>query len=466
MRHIIHLLSICLAALIPCHASTSKWNVLFISVDDLRNDLGALGAPHAKTPALDAFARTARIFSHHYVQVPTCGASRCALLRGRYPSDKQHLNNHGILTTHPDWGSNSLPATFRKSGYQTLALGKISHFPGGRTGKHWIDGPEELPGAWDRSWVPESPWKSPEAMMHGYANGIARKPGKSPPLEAFDGPDSAYPDAWIADEASKTLNDLSKSEKPWFFCVGFFKPHLPFTAPKRWLDLHPLQTQSPPIPGKPKWPSGWHNSGEFRGNYGHNGRDPATDPTYAAELRRAYAASISYVDAQIGKVITTLHSLGMEKNTVVVLWSDHGFLLGEHAIWGKHCLYENALRSPLIIRHPGLTEPGKTSTATVETVDLFPTLTDLCNLQAPPNLDGQSLRPHLKNPATPSSKPARSFWTAGQRTLRNDRWRIITDGKGNRVELFDLLNDPSETKNVAPKNPEIVMELKSLMLAE
>lgn len=441
------------------HAAPERPNVLFISIDDLRNEIGALGVAHAKTPAMDAFAATARVFSRHYVHAPTCGASRCALLRGRYPDEPQYLQNHAVLATHKSWGADSLPTTFRRQGYQTLSLGKIGHFPGGRTGKGWADGPEELPGAWDRCWVPESPWKTPESMMHGYANGVARRPGKSPPLEAFDGPDTAYPDAWVAAEAVKTLHDLAASDQPWFFAVGFFKPHLPFNAPKRWFDLHTAEIPAPPNPNQPAWPSSWHNSGEFRNNYGHAGRDPAKDPAYAAELRRAYSASVSYVDAQVGRVLDALKEHRMDQNTVVVLWSDHGFLLGEHAVWGKHCLFEEALRAPLMIRHPGIASPGTTSTAIVETVDVFPTLADLCGLKPPASLDGKSLRPQLENPATPSSKPARAFWTAGQQSVRTDRWRLITGNKGKRVELFDYQTDPHETRNHAADHPAVVAEL-------
>ena len=214
-------------------AKLRRPNVLLIAIDDLRNDLGSLGVAHAKTPALDALAAEGRLFTHHYVQVPTCGASRCALLRGRYPSEPAQLGNGAIAATHAAWGDANLPAWFRRHGYRTLALGKITHHPGGRTGRQWAEGPEELPGAWDRCWIPDSPWKTAQAMMHGYANGVARAPGKSPPWEAFDGPDEAYPDAWVAAEAIATLGELAKSDGPWFFAVGLFKPHLPFAAPKK-----------------------------------------------------------------------------------------------------------------------------------------------------------------------------------------------------------------------------------------
>jgi iduronate 2-sulfatase len=456
----------------PVVATEVPRSVLFIAIDDLRSDFGAVGAGAARTPHLDAFSRTARVFSHHYVQVPTCGASRCALLRGKYPDSPAHLANNSILTTQQSWGLQSLPAVFRRGGYRTLALGKITHHPGGLTGKGWAEGPPELPGAWDRSWVPESPWKNPEAMMHGYANGVARRPGQSPPWEAHDGPDEAYPDAWVAAAAVQTLSELAVQPQPWFFAVGFFKPHLPFAAPAKW---HALQPESmPDLPAeastKPAWPSGWHASGEFRGNYGHpNGRDPNVDPAYARQLRRAHAAAVSYVDEQIGRVLHALENSGQASKTIVVIWSDHGLLLGEHGIWGKHCLYELALRSPLMIRVPGMDLPGQISAATVESVDIFPTLTDLCRLPLPEDLDGRSLRGHLEAPLLPAAKPAHSFWTGGQRSTRTERWRLITrpgnDGAAPTLELFDYQTDPGETRNHAADQPETVRRLQALLAA-
>jgi iduronate 2-sulfatase len=450
--------------------AADRTNVLLIAIDDLRCDLGAFGVPHARTPQLDAFASTARVFTHHYVQVPTCGASRCALLRGRYPTMASQVNNGGITQTQAQWGAQSLPAIFRAAGYRTLALGKITHHPGGLTGKGWAEGREELPGAWDRAWVPDGPWKTPEAMMHGYANGIARRPGISPPWEAHDGPDEAYPDAWVASEAIATLRELAEQDQPWFFGVGFFKPHLPFAAPKRWHDMHSqgVPALDPKVAMKPTWPSGWHASGEFRGNYRHtSGRDPATDADYAQHMREAYASCVSYMDAQVGRVLEELRRLGLDDNTIVVVWSDHGFLLGEHAIWGKHCLYEKALRSPLIIRQPGISQPGAVSDAIVETVDIFPTLAELCELERPANLDGRSLIPQLIDPQLLGTKPAYAFWTGGQRTVRTDRWRLIASPKGiddrPQVELFDCETDPDETQNHAEAQPAVVEELLAIL---
>lgn len=398
---------------------SARPNVLFIAIDDLRCDLGALGAAHAKTPQLDSFAKSARVFTHHYVQVPTCGASRCALLRGRYPAVPAHLSNSGIKATSAEWAAASLPGVFKSAGYQTLALGKITHYPGNQTGKNWAGPPEEISGVWDRSWIPDGPWKTPEAIMHGYANGAARQPGKSSPLEAFDGPDEAYPDAWVAADAATTLQSFAKSKRPFFFGVGFFKPHLPFAAPKQWHDLHHEKVPDLPVEAaaKPTWPSTWHGSGEFRGNYGHeNRRDPDTDPAYARRLREAYAASVSYTDAQVGRVLRALDESGLADNTIVVIWSDHGFLLGEHAIWGKHCLYEHALRSPLIIRHPAMLKPGVVSDALVETVDLLPTLADLCGLKTPDGLDGRSSKPPRP---PPPNQPSVSGLAASAPCARN-----------------------------------------------
>jgi iduronate 2-sulfatase len=445
----------------------SRPNVLFIAIDDLRNDLGALGISHAKTPHLDTFANSGRLFRHHYVQAPTCGASRCALWSGRRPHHPDHLDNHAILKTHASWSAPSLPALFRRNGYLTLGLGKLTHHPGGRTGKDWKEGPEEMPGAWDRSWVPLSPWQSPLAMMHGYANGVARQSGVSPAWEAHDGPDESYPDAWVVNEAIETLEHLAKRDttQPWFLGVGFFKPHLPFAAPKRWFDLHSrgIPELSTAESSKPTWPSGWHSSGEFRNNYGHPpDKDPSKDAAYARQLRQAYAASVSYVDAQVGRLLESLQKLDL-KQTIVIVWSDHGFLLGEHAIWGKHCLYEGALRSPLIIRTPNLPFPGKPAAAIVETIDIYPTLAELCGFQIPGDVDGVSLLPQLNDPDARTSKPAVSFWTDNQFAIRDDNWRLITqirpDKAATRIELFNYTFDPFETRNLVSDHPEVVQSL-------
>jgi iduronate 2-sulfatase len=357
----------------------------------------------------------------------------------------------------------SLPGRLRSHGYKTYALGKITHHPGGLTGGDWDAPPEELAGVWDRSWIPDTPWRTAEGIMHGYANGKPRERGVTPPFEAFDGPDNAYPDAWVADAAIEHLRALASSDEPWFFGVGFFKPHLPFAAPRSFHNRHdPSAIPVPPVDPRERERIGWHESSELRKAYNLNGRDPATDPASATELRRAYAAATSYSDAQLGRVLAEIRRLGLEENTIIVVWSDHGFLLGEHGIWGKHTLFDDAVRSPLIIRYPGMPAPGSVSAAIVETVDIYPTLLDLCGLPAQDALDGRSLRPQLEDPAAPGTKPARSFWADG-RSLRTDRWQLIAGtkpgSKDKAVELYDLASDPDGLRDVAAQNADVVTSL-------
>lgn len=445
-------------------AGDERPNVLFLAIDDLRCFQDCEVLPDLRLPTLESLAAAGRPFTRHYVHVPTCGASRCALLRGRRPTTAAHLSNNAIRTTHADWADNSLPGTFRRHGYRTLALGKITHYPGGRTGTNWDSGPEELPGVWDRCWIPESPWGPAQHMMHGYANGKPRNRGVSPPIQFPDTPDSAFPDAWVADEAVRQLEQLRDESQPWFFAVGFFKPHLPFAAPKSWFDA--CEDQSFPAPrasAKPDGVSSWHRSGEFRGNYGHSGRDPENDADYARLMRHAYAAAATYMDAQLERVVAALQSTGQADDTIIFVWSDHGFLLGEHAIWGKHCLYEEALRSPLIVIAPAVTQPGVPADAIVETVDVFPTIAELCDVEMPADADGSSLLPLLRDPHATGQGSAVSFKSPQQRTIRTDRWRLIlhTDRSGNRTgaELFDFASDPFETTNVADQHAAIVEEL-------
>lgn len=448
-------------------------NVLFIAIDDLNNEIGALGASHAHTPNLDGFAAEGRLFSQHYVQVPTCGPSRAALLRGKRPTDQAYIPNAAILRTYEEWGHQSLPGWFQNHGYTTLSLGKISHYPGGLTGEGWAEGPEELPGVWDRAWVPDSPWETPEDMMHGYANGAPRNKGDSfdsgsPAWQAWDGPDESYPDAWVAKEAVEMLEELSEAEDPWFFGVGFFKPHLPFAAPKKYYDLHnPDRIPMPADTVGYEGPySSFQPSFELLDFYGEHPGHPQTDEDYARQLRHAYAASTSYVDAQVGRVLDAVNRLGLDKNTIVVIWSDHGFLLGHQGIWGKHALYEGALKSPLIIRYPGMNAPGAVSKSVIETVDIFPTLTDLADLPAPEGLHGSSLRPQLEDHRTASSRPAFSFFRDGQTSVRNENWRLIQHREHDEVqgfELFDFRENKEGKRRNPDKYPEVIEKLRQCM---
>jgi len=438
-------------------------NVLFIAVDDLRPWLGCYDSSLKVSPNIDRLASTGRSFTRHYVQVPTCGASRCALMFGRYagrlPGD---LDNAASLKSAAKQPLPSMPALFKQGGYRTLSIGKVTHYPGNRTGKEWADGPEELPGAWDVATMPSGPWKTPETAMHGYAGGVGRTGtgGKPPLTQSVGGDDKTYPDGWIADEAIARLKEAADSDKPFFLAVGFIKPHLPFVAPRLYFDQ--MAKFDPPAPAaatKPTFPTTWHNSAEFR-QYAFNEGDPFTSPAAAIAYRRAYLSCIHYTDAQVGKLLAALDASPATKNTIVVLWGDHGWLLGEHEIWGKHCLFEEALNSPLIVRVPGQKQPGAKSRAIVETIDLYPTLAGYAGLPLSVKLDGRSLKPQLEDSSAPSDGIAISGW-GGNRTIRDDTHRLVISTKDpSYAELYDHTQDPHETRNAAVGAPEDVADLR------
>ena len=451
------LLHLCLV----CAALAAPRNVLFIAVDDLRPWVGAYGADFMQTPHMDAFASTGRLFERHYVQAPTCGASRYTLLTGQFGDDGNGalLQRGRQLSSDPTAHSPSLPAWFRQHGYKTVAVGKVSHHPGGLAGENWLDPKEvELPAAWDRSYMPSGPWLHPKGAMHGLANGQIRKDaGDMDVFESFDGSDMAYPDGWTTEAALAELNSLSAAEQPFFLAVGIIRPHLPFGAPSDYLDQY-ADTVLPPIPhpDKPEGLSTWHESREFM-KYNRWGRNPNTDPEFAEAVRRHYAASVSYADAQVGRILEQLKTLGLDENTVVVLWGDHGWHLGEHAIWGKHALFEESLHAPLIIRAPGMTRPGCSTAGIASTVDLYPTLCELADLSLPSALDGSSLRGQLENPGTPGRSAVSYF--GGRVSLRTETHRLIIHEKTGEAELYDHSSPENETRNLAADQPELVQQL-------
>jgi iduronate 2-sulfatase len=441
--------------------ASGRLNVLFLCVDDLRPELGAFGAGYVESPAMDGLAASGRAFERHYVQAPTCGASRYALLTGRYGGSRR--GNDAIFQFAAQHGkeAGSLPEVMRGGGYVTVAVGKVSHHPGGLGGAGWNDPRKvELPGGWDRSYMPgqPKPWKDPQAAMHGYADGKARKAGVTPATEHVAGDDMTYTDGWIAAAAMGELEELKGQAKPFFLAVGLMKPHLPFACPEAYRDRY-AKVALPPIPhpAKPPGLTTWHKSEEFMGNYSHAGRDPRTDPAYADELRRSYAACVTYADTQIGKILAKLGELGLAESTIVVLWGDHGYHLGEHSIWGKHSLFEESLRSPLIIRVPGMVAGGTPAPAVVETVDIYPTLAELCKVAVPAGLSGQSLVPMLNKPDA-RGRSAISYSPSAV-TIRTETHRLIRhNGSPAGIELYDH-RGAGETENIAAKHPEIVAML-------
>lgn len=436
-------------------------NILLICVDDLRPELKSFGVDYIRSPNIDRLAKSGRAFHNHYVNAPTCGASRYTLLTGKYgPSSNYALFDRAKqLTQSPHTISLSMPAWFRSHGYTTVAVGKVSHHPGGLAGKDWNDPTKlEMPDAWDANLQPLGDWQHPRGIMHALSAGKIRvKANEHPVYEAFDGDDHSYPDGWITETALNQLELLDASDQPFFLAVGFIRPHLPFGAPKKYHDLY-AELELPPIPHaeKPQHQSTWHASGEFM-KYERWSRNPNTDSAFADEVRRHYAACVSYVDAQVGKLMERLEQSTLGENTIVILWGDHGWHLGEHSVWGKHTLFEESLRSPLIIRYSRIPSPGQASTAIVETTDIFPTLCEIAQLPSPDFVNGTTLTPQLINP---SHKGHVAISYHDKRTsIRTECYRLVLHPDG-YAELYDHSSSRGEINNIAEDHPQLVNQMK------
>ncbi len=428
-----------------------KPNVLLICVDDLRPELGCYGEDWIHSPHIDRLASGGRLFLRHYVQAPTCGASRYALLTGRYgpPGNDALFARARQLATDPESVSPSMPAWFRRHGYRTVSVGKVSHHPGGRGGADWDDDRVlELPLSWDRHLMPAGAWQHPRGTMHGLADGEVR--GMANQMDVFQsiaGPDTIYPDGLITGEALRQLEELAGpvADQPFFLAVGLIRPHLPFGAPARYYSQY-ADAEIPPIahPDKPAGRSTWHGSGEFM-KYNRWNRNPVDDPAFATEVRKHYAACVSYADAQIGKILNRLNEQAGARETIIVLWGDHGWHLGEHSVWGKHTLFEESLRAPLIISYAGIPAPGTATRSIVESIDVFPTLCALTKIPHPGFSQGHCLMPILQSPAAPGHS-AISYNHA--RTIRTDTHRLIAHRDG-FLELYDHATEPGETENIS-----------------
>ena len=443
-------------------------NILLICVDDLRPELNCFGSDYIVSPNIDGLAAEGTAFLGHYVNAPSCGPSRYTLLTGQYgPAGNDALFRRAEdLDRNPAMVDPSMPEWFRMHGYTTVSVGKVSHHPGGRGGEDWNDSTViEMPGAWDRHLVPVGAWEHPRGIMHGLAHGEIREAsGKMDVFQSEAGDDSIYPDGIIINEALHQLRELASGEdKPFFLAVGLIKPHLPFGAPSAYFDMYE-GIHLPPVahPKRPEGRTTWHGSGEFM-KYNRWGRNPNSDTLFSDEVRRHYAACISYADAQVGRVLRELKRTGADKNTIIVLWGDHGWHLGEHAIWGKHSLFEESLHSPMIIQYPGMKHKGAKTYAMVETLDVFPTLCELAGLEIPGFVQGVSLKGILENPNA-AGHPVLGYWK-GNRTIRTTTHRLILHEDG-FVELYDHATPEKETKNIADSRPDLVEDLMLLLKAK
>lgn len=453
-------------------------NVLFICVDDLRPELGCCGADYIHSPNIDKLASEGFVFTRHFVNIPTCGASRNCLLTGRLPVSVAHLNNNIMANTLSVQQENEIPETFihhlRRNGYYTVGIGKITHYPDGYVYDYLEPKSDrlELPYSWDEMLLNDKKWGSGHNAFFGYSNGTNRNSldKKVKPYEMADVPDTAFADGLTAELAIKKLNELKRKKQPFFLAVGFFKPHLPFTAPKKYWDLY-NENELPlsPVPFIPRNVNraGLHSSNEFNqyllGEEKASLDAPLSDG-YARKLRHAYFACVSYIDAQIGKVLNELEQLDMDQNTIVVLWGDHGWHLGDDLIWGKHTIFERALKSAFIMKVPGM-ENGKRIDKIVSTTDIYPALMDLCGTPVQHPVDGLSLTGLLRNPEDNGWRNTAYSYFRNGISLRTERYRLTRYFREEQpvVELYDYQNDPDETENIAGENPEIVNELMPLL---
>ena len=422
------LLFVMLSALFfSCQEEKSAPNVLFIAVDDLRTELGIYGNSHVHSPNIDAIATAGTFFTHHYVQVPTCGASRYALLTGLRPRNPAQLTNAAIekeLSGKPEGASaESFIHSLRRAGYYTVGIGKISHSADGLLYgyEEAVSQKRELPNSWDELHLNAGKWQTGWNAFFGYANGENRQSlnKQVKPYEKAEVDDQGYVDGLTTALALAKLRELKHQKKPFFMGVGFFKPHLPFNAPKKYWDLYDHNTiPISPNPGIPHnvSPKSLHSSGEFNQYALGDERAGLAAPIsedYARKLKHAYLASVSYIDAQIGKLRSELKKLGLDKNTIIIIWGDHGWHLGDQQIWGKHTLFENALKSPLIIYSPFKSLQARKVDYVVETVDIYPTVMELCDLKSSIDLDGESLVPLIEGEQPPGESAAYSYFNKG-----------------------------------------------------
>tara|TARA_B100001057_G_scaffold239614_1_gene239848 strand:- start:204 stop:1766 length:1563 start_codon:yes stop_codon:yes gene_type:complete len=420
--------------------SEEKLNVLFIIADDLNCDLGAYGNLVVKTPNIDRLAERGVLFENAHSQYPWCGPSRASFMTGMYTNQTKIIrNNMNLRNSVPD--VITLGQRFRQQGYQSVRIGKIFHYDNpsaiGTSGNDDIY-------SWDQTVNPYGRDKIEEYKINTL---IPRKYGGTLSWLAAEGNDEEQTDGIAASEAIKKLNDFASRDAPFFLAVGFFRPHTPFVAPKKYFDLYDRQKIEIP---------------EMPVDYLATLPEPAAksirakkdqlnlEKERAQEIKEAYYATISFVDAQVGRILDQLKANGQDKNTVIVFTSDHGYHLGEHGHWQKNTLFENATRIPLIISIPNYENKGVKCMSPVELIDLYPTLMDLTEIKTPSHVVGKSLKPLMKNVNTSVRASALTRWRKGY-SIKTKRYRLTKWGGNGELgyELYDHKNDKNELINLA-----------------
>jgi uncharacterized sulfatase len=440
-----------------------KYNVLFIAVDDMNNDLACFGSPQVQSPGIDRIAKRGVRFDRTYCQYPLCSPSRTSLMTGLRPDTTRTFNlQYHFRQDLPDVVT--LPQMFMNNGYYVARVGKMYHY--GNPGDIGTNGLDDK-ASWTERYNPAG--RDHTTLEEDVIN-YTPKPknnnlGASMAfLSDKEGTDPQHTDGKVAEKAIELLE--KHKDKPFFIAAGFYRPHCPWITPSAYFDQYPLERITlPDIAGtQAAYPAPALGSTRPWPYFG-------VTPDQARECKRAYYAAISFVDAQVGKLVDAVDRLGLAENTIIVFWSDHGYHLGEHGLWMKMSCFEESARVPMIIVVPGTKTPGKTARGTVELLDLYPTLADLAGLTPPKDLQGASLRPLLDDPDAKWTRPA---YTQVERTaakltghsVRTDRWRYTEWNLGEQgSELYDHDADPKELKNLAadPKYADTVAEMKQLL---
>jgi uncharacterized sulfatase len=455
------LLTAFIAAEQPARApqATRRPNVLLIMADDLNNDLGTYGHPLVQTPNLDRLASRGVRFDRAYNQFPLCSPSRVSLLTGLRPDTTRV---HDLQTDFRNVLPNvvTLPQMFKRNGYLTARVGKIYHY--GNPGQIGTSGLDD-PASWDMVVNPRGIDKDEETQLTNLTP--ARQLGSALAYYASPAPDEAHTDGKVAAETIRLLEN--NKDRPFFIGAGFYRPHCPFIAPRKYFDLYPLERiPAPPLMSETLTqtpPAAWFT---VPPNWGISEQGQR-------ESIRAYYASITFLDANVGRILDALNRLQLADNTIVIFLSDHGYQLGERGQWMKQTLFERSARAPLMVAGPGVSAKGRASSRVVEFLDLYPTLADLTRLAAPAGLHGRSLAPLLKDPQTKWDHPALTQVRRGTGentfmgySVRTDKWRYTEWDNGKRgAELYNEVDDPDERHNLAadPKHRRTVSEMQRLL---
>jgi iduronate 2-sulfatase len=450
-------------------AQTTRPNVLFISVDDLRPQLGCYGQAQMKTPHMDALAKGGLLFTRAYCQQAVCSPSRISLLTGRRPDTTRiyDLQTHNRKTM-PDVVT--LPQHFKDNGYHSQGFGKVYH-RGLDDEASW-----SVPHTDNRAMQYASPQIIAKIKAGGAQGWEQGGKAKGPAWEIADCEDNALPDGWITDRAIEAMRAVQ--DKPFFLAVGLEKPHLPFVAPKKYFDLYPPEEiKLPPDMKAPENvpPIALTNYAELRAYDGVPKKAEPFSEQFAKDLIRGYYAATSYADAQVGRLLEALDELGLRERTIVVLWGDHGYQLGEQNLWCKHTNFENSTRTALILSVPDQPYVGVETDALVELVDIYPTLCRYANLKEPQGLEGRGLKPLVDAPSRPWKRAAFSQYPRPDQMAmgysirteshRYTEWRTAWETPESATvvarELYDHVRDPRESVNLAER-PDQVEVVKAL----